>query len=216
MVSIFFYGWCTCALYRQDFDRETQALVTLFYSLLPYNIYYNRVFIQIQPLLPQYSLYVFLCTVGEVREEQVRIGAHAYVCDRHVGQALCHLASIPMFYWVMLNWGTKTFKAYRLSSATCAFIPIALCLSLSLHPEGVFCNWLLNGDGFALKEHSFAGLFSIDSTGWSCNWRICYLLWDFTAFEENTSLFFVWHYQSSFIWQYLPKAMSITTITSFQ
>lgn len=173
--------------------------VLLYYCLLPYNIYYSRVFMPDPTFVALSILSLYWC-VQWVRSEKDRFGwalMFTFALAMLV-KPYAIFTAIPMFYWVLINWGVKAFKrpvVYIVALGS--FIPLALWrYHYSLHPEGSFAStWLLNGGDIRFKGAFFRWLIFERLN------RIIFATGGFALFiaglfsshlKKNYSLFFVW------------------------
>lgn len=202
MVSIFFSIAGALGLYfiaKILLGAFPALLALVIYLFLPYNVYYGRVFMP-DPTFVSLSILSMLWCVLWVKSDKNRYGI-ALMFTFGLAMLVKPYAifmAIPMFYWVMLNWGSAVFKkplAYAVVIG--AFIPLALWrYHFSLHPEGSFAStWLLNGDGIRFKGAFFRWLV-FDRLN-----RLIFATGGFALFvagllvshlKKNTSLFFVW------------------------
>ena len=176
------------------------ALLSLsYYLILPYNVFYSRVFMPDPSFVALSIISLFWCVMW-VKTDKARYGLALMVTFAlaMLVKPYAIFMSIPMFYWVMANWGLKAFrKPLVYLVALGAFIPLALWrYHFSLHPEGSFAStWLLNGDGIRFKGAFFRWLI-FDRLN-----RLIFATGGFALFivglfsshlKKNTSLFFVW------------------------
>ncbi len=179
--------------------RGTALLSLVYYLLLPYNIYYSRVFMPDPSFVALSIISLYWCVLW------VKTEKNSYGIALMFTFALAMLVkpyaifmSIPMFYWVMINWGTKAFrKPLVYIVALGSFIPLALWrYHFSLHPEGSFAStWLLNGDGIRFKGAFFRWLIfdRLNRLIFATGGFALFVAGLFTShLKKNTSLFFVW------------------------
>lgn len=202
LVSIFFSLLGALALYglvRTLLGRAPALLTLTYYLALPYNVYYSRVFMP-DPTFAALSILSLYWCVQWVRSERSSFGWALMVTFAlaMLVKPYAIFMSLPMFYWVVLNWGKRVLtrpQAYLV--AVGSFIPLLLWrYHYSLHPEGSFAStWLLNGDGIRFKGAFFRWLV-FDRLN-----RLIFATGGFALFiaglatshlKKSTSLFFVW------------------------
>lgn len=186
-------------LVRVLIGKKVAVVTLLYYCLLPYNIYYNRV-VMPDPTFVSLSILSLYWCVMWVRSEKTGYGLALMFtfATAMLVKPYAIFMAIPLFYWVILNWGLSVFKrplAYVVALGS--FIPLALWrYHYALHPEGSFASaWLLNGDGIRFKGAFFRWLI-FDRLN-----RLIFATGGFALFvagllsshlKKNTSLFFVW------------------------
>ncbi len=202
LVSIFFSLVGALALFGivKMLIGVAPALFTLaYYLLLPYNIFYSRVIMPDPTFVGLSILSMYWCLVW------VKSGRNWHGLALMVTFALAMLVkpyaifmTIPMFYWVMVNWGTSVFRRpLSYIVALGSFIPLILWrYHFSLHPEGSFAStWLLNGDGIRFKGAFFRWLIfdRLNRLIFATGGFALFIAGLFTShLKKNTSLFFVW------------------------
>jgi len=202
LVSIFFSLIGALALFgltRTLLGIYPSLLALAYYLLLPYNVYYSRVFMPDPTFVALSILSLYWCVVW-VKSEKNR---YAWALMFTFATALlvkpyAIFMSLPMFYWVVINWGTKIFKkplAYLVVLGS--FLPLALWrYHYFLHPEGTFATtWLLNGDGIRFKGSFFRWLIfdRLNRLIFATGGFALFIAGLFTShLKKNTSLFFVW------------------------
>ena len=202
MVSIFFSMVGALALYGlvRILIGTVPAIATLaLYLLLPYNVYYGRVFLPDPMFVALSILSLYLCVLW------VKTERNSFGWGLMVTFALAMLVkpyaifmAIPMFYWVISNWGKRTFSnplAYLVVLGS--FIPLILWrYHYAQHPEGSFAStWLLNGDGIRFKGAFFRWLIfdRLNRLIFATGGFALFIAGLFTShLKKNTSLFFVW------------------------
>lgn len=202
LVSIFFSMVGALALYglvRILIGVFPALAVLTYYLLLPYNVYYNRVFMPDPTFVGLSILSLYWC-VQWVKSEKDRYGwALMFTfATALLVKPYAIFMSIPMFYWVIINWGTRVFKkplAYLVVLG--AFLPFVLWrYHYTLHPEGTFAStWLLNGDGIRFKGAFFRWLIfdRLNRLIFATGGFALFVAGLFTShLKKNTSLFFVW------------------------
>lgn len=171
----------------------------LYYSLLPYNIYYNRVFMP-DPTFVAFSIIALYYTVVWTTSQKLSDGLLmvATFAIASLVKPYAIFMIIPMIYWVIRNRGLEVFRhkstyLYALG----AIIPLVLWrYHLSLHPEGSFATgWLLNGDKIRFTGAFFRWLIfdRLNRLIFATGGFVLFIVGLFTAhLKKNTSLFFVW------------------------
>jgi hypothetical protein len=202
MVSIAFATMGAAALYglvRLTLGTGTALLALGYYQLLPYNIYYSRVFMPDPTFVSLSILSLFLCVLW-TKTNQLRYGIGLMIAF-----ALAMLVKpyaifmvFPIAYWLFASWGLGTFKKKSIYLlAIGAFIPLILWrYHYSLHPEGSFAStWLLNGDGIRFKGSFFRWLVydRLNRLIFATGGFALFVIGLFTThLKKNSSLFFVW------------------------
>lgn len=176
------------------------ALATLaYYLFLPYNIYYSRVFMPDPTFVALSILSMYLCVLW-VKSEKNRY-AWALMLTFATAMLVKPYAifmAIPMFYWVVLNWGVEAFKKPIVYFVTLgSFIPLLLWrYHYALHPEGSFAtDWLYNGGSIRFKGSFFRWLIfdRLNRLIFATGGFALFVTGLFTShLKKNTSLFFVW------------------------
>lgn len=171
----------------------------LYYSLLPFNIYYNRVFMP-DPSFAAFSIITLYCCVCWVENRRV---SHALFMSLTFAIATlikpyAVFMAIPMIYWVIRNRGLEIFRhkttyLYALG----AILPLVLWrYHLSLHPEGSFATgWLLNEGNIRFTGAFFRWLIfdRLNRLIFATGGFVLLMVGLFTAhLKKNASLFFVW------------------------
>jgi 4-amino-4-deoxy-L-arabinose transferase-like glycosyltransferase len=139
------------------------ALATLiYYTFLPYNIYYNRVFMP-DPTFVAFSIITLYYCVRYAEKLLPRYGllmSLTFALATLVKPYALFMA-IPMLYWLYRNHGLTLFR-HRPNYLYLALAIIPLLLwryHLSLHPEASFASkWLLNGDNIRFTGAFFRWL----------------------------------------------------------
>lgn len=135
------------------------SLSALFFSVLPYNVYYGRV------IMPD-PTFIFFCvlslylTTCWIRKENL-----VFVIFASLSLALAMLVKpyaiflgIPIAYLVLKKWGTKSFiRPDVYFMALLSLIPLlAWRYHIHLHPEGMFgSQWLVNATNIRFKGAFF-------------------------------------------------------------
>lgn len=202
IVSIFFSMIGALGLYglvRVLIGKKAAVVTLLYYCLLPYNIYYNRVFMPDPTFVSLSILSLYWCVMW-VKSEKTGYGLALMFtfATAMLVKPYAIFMAIPLFYWVMLNWGFSVFKrplAYIIALGS--FIPLALWrYHYALHPEGSFASaWLLNGDGIRFKGAFFRWLIfdRLNRLIFATGGFALFIAGLFTShLKKNTSLFFVW------------------------
>lgn len=171
----------------------------LYYSLLPFNIYYNRVFMP-DPSFAAFSIITLYYCVRWVESRRV---SHALFMSLTFAIATlikpyAIFMLIPMVYWIIRNHGLKDL---RLVSTyfylALAITPLLLWrYHLSLHPEGSFATgWLFNAGNIRFTGAFFRWLIfdRLNRLIFATGGFVLFMAGLFTAhLKKNTSLFFVW------------------------
>jgi hypothetical protein len=202
MVSIAFSMIGAIALYalvRTLLGTGTALASLAYYLVLPYNIYYSRVFMP-DPTFAALSILSLYWCVAWVKSEKTWHGFALMITFAlaMLVKPYAIFMTIPMFYWVVANWGLSVFKKPQAYIVTLgAFLPLVFWrFHLSQHPEASFASlWLLNGDGIRFKGAFFRWLI-YDRLN-----RLIFATGGFALFvaglltahlKKNSSLFFVW------------------------
>lgn len=202
MVSIFFTTVGSLALYglTNILIGTTPALAVLaYYSLLPYNIYYSRVFMPDPTFAALSILSLYFCVLW-VKSEKTRY-ALALMFTFAIALLIKPYAifiAIPMFYWVIINWGVKTFKKpiiYVVAAGS--LFPLALWrYHYFLHPEGTFStSWLFNEGNIRFTGAFFRWIIfdRLNRLIFATGGFVLFIVGLFVShLKKNTSLFFVW------------------------
>lgn len=202
MVSIGVSGVGALYLYllvKKLLDYPTAIVSLLYYSLLPYNIYYNRVFMP-DPSFAAFSIIALYYCVSWVENQRV---GHALLMSLTFAVATlikpyAIFMLIPLVYWVVRNRGLKDLRA----ASTYAYVALALAplllwrYHISLHPEGSFAStWLLNGGNIRFTGAFFRWLIfdRLNRLIFATGGFVLFIVGLLTAHQKkNTSLFFVW------------------------
>lgn len=171
----------------------------LYYSLLPFNIYYNRVFMP-DPTFAALSIITLYYTVSWTASRRLSAGLMMMITFALASlvKPYAVFMALPMLYWVIRNRGLKVFR--HLSTylfALGAILPLILWrYFLSLHPEGSFdTNWLLNAGNIRFTGAFFRWLIfdRLNRLIFATGGFVLFMVGLFTAhLKKNTSLFFVW------------------------
>ncbi|MFH1244050.1 MAG: glycosyltransferase family 39 protein [bacterium] len=171
----------------------------LYYSLLPFNIYYNRVFMP-DPTFAALSIITLYYTVSWTASRKLSDGILMMVTFAlaTLVKPYAIFMALPMVYWVIRNRGLEVFRhisTYLLVLG--AILPLVLWrYHLSLHPEGSFATgWLLNGDKIRFTGAFFRWLIfdRLNRLVFATGGFVLFMVGLFTAhLKKNTSLFFVW------------------------
>ncbi len=151
LVSISFAALGTFFLYlltRKLFDTKVAALATLFYAILPYNVYYGRV-IMPEPAFICFSIISFYLLLLFVEKPNLLRGLIFSIifATAMLVKPYAIFLYIPFVYWVFANHGLQAFKKPMFYIAPIlSLIPLALWrYHIYLHPEAAFASkWLLN------------------------------------------------------------------------
>lgn len=202
MVSIFMATLGALALYGtvRLLLGVPLALASLFYYLvLPYNVFYGRVFMPDPSFVALSIISVYWCVVW------VKTDKTAPALALMLSFALAMLVkpyaifiALPMVYWVFANWGLKALRrplVYLVALGS--LLPLILWrYHFYLHPEGSFASaWLLNGDNIRFKGAFFRWLIfdRLNRLIFATGGFALFITGFFTShLKKNTSLFFVW------------------------
>lgn len=201
-VSIFFSLIGALALYAlvKKLLGLVPALLSLaYYLVLPYNIYYNRVFMPDPTFVALSILSLYWCTQWvSTQKRRYAVLLMVTFATAMLVKPYAIFMSIPLFYWVIINRGPSILRdkwAYII--AVGSFLPLALWrYHYALHPEGSFASaWLLNGDGIRFKGAFFRWLIfdRLNRLIFATGGFALFIAGLFTShLKKNTSLFFVW------------------------
>lgn len=177
----------------------TAIMALLYYSLLPYNIYYNRVFMP-DPTFVAFSIIaLYYCVIWTTSRKL----SHALLMITTFAIATlvkpyALFMAIPILYWVYLERGAAMFRDKKnYLYGFLAILPLFLWrLHLHGYPEGSFASlWLLNGDHIRFTGAFFRWLVFdrlnrlIFATG---GFALFIAGLFFAHLKKDTSLFFVW------------------------
>jgi 4-amino-4-deoxy-L-arabinose transferase-like glycosyltransferase len=202
MVSIFLATLGSLALYGlvKKLLGSGLALASLaYYTVLPYNVFYGRVFMPDPSFVSLSIIALYFCVMWVSSEKFGH--AIAFMISFALAMLVKPYAifmAIPMLYWVMSQWGLSTFKkpiAYIVAIG--AFIHIALWrYHYYLHPEGSFAStWLLNGGNIRFTGAFFRWIIfdRFNRLIFATGGFVLFVVGFMTAYmKKNTSLFFVW------------------------
>lgn len=186
-------------LVKKLLGLPTAIASLLYYTLLPFNIYYNRVFMP-DPSFAAFSIVALYYCVSWV--ESRRTG-HALLMSLTFAVATlvkpyAIFMLIPMVYWVIRNRGLRDLLSFwTYVYLILAITPLLLWrYHLSLHPEGSFAStWLLNGGDIRFKGAFFRWLIfdRLNRLIFATGGFALFIAGLFSAhLKKNTSLFFVW------------------------
>lgn len=177
----------------------TAIISLLYYSLLPFNIYYNRVFMP-DPTFAAFSIITLYYCVLWIDKQKLRDGILLSLtfAIATLVKPYAVFMLIPILYWTFSHHGVAVFRhksSYIL--ALLAILPLILWrYHLSLHPEGSFAtSWLLNGDKIRFTGAFFRWLIfdRLNRLIFASGGFVLFIVGLFTAhLKKNTSLFFVW------------------------
>lgn len=149
-------------LTKKLFSTKVAALASLFYAILPYNVYYGRV-IMPEPIFICFSIISFYFLLLFV-ENQSLVKGLLFTVSFAIAMLVKPYAIflyLPFIYWVLVNHGLATFKKplFYLSPIL-AVIPLLLWrYHISLHPEASFAShWLLNQNNIRFSGAFFRWL----------------------------------------------------------
>lgn len=202
MVSILFATAGSLALYGivKILLGTKEALAVLgYYTLLPYNIYYSRVFMPDPTFVALSIISLYFCVMW-VKSEK-----NGYAIAMMISFATAMLVkpyaifmAIPMLYWVVTNWGLSIFKKpITYIVAFGSFVPLLMWrYHYFLHPEGTFASdWLLNGDGIRFTGAFFRWIIfdRLNRLIFATGGFVLFVVGLFSShLKKNYSLFFVW------------------------
>ncbi len=176
------------------------AIVSLlYYALLPYNIYYGRVFMP-DPTFAAFSiiaLYYTVCWTASRRVIDGLLMATTFAIATLVKPYAIFMA-IPMSYWVLRSRGFSILREKSIYLyALAAIVPLALWrYHIGMHPEGSFASkWLLNGGEIRFTGAFFRWLIfdRLNRLIFATGGFALFIAGLFTAHtKKNSSLFFVW------------------------
>ncbi len=151
LISVIFASLGTFFLYllsKKLFSTKVATLATLFYAVLPYNVYYGRV-IMPEPAFICFSVisfYLLLVFVEKPNFLRGLVFSIAFASAMLVKPYSVFLF-IPFIFWVFASHGLSAFKKPMFYIAPIlSIIPLLLWrYHVSVHPEGSFAsNWLYN------------------------------------------------------------------------
>jgi 4-amino-4-deoxy-L-arabinose transferase-like glycosyltransferase len=177
----------------------TSIVALLYYSLIPYNIYYNRVFLP-DPSFASFSIIALYYCVAWAESKNARDGllmALTFAIATLI-KPYAVFMTIPIIYWVLRSRGLSVLREpstyiYPLVAIT----PLLLWrYHLSLYPEGSFgTTWLLNGDHIRFTGAFFRWLIfeRLNRLIFATGGFVLFIAGLFSShLKKNTSLFFVW------------------------
>ena len=171
----------------------------LYYSLLPYNIYYNRVFMP-DPSFVSFSIITLYYCVSWVSSRKITDGllmALTFALASLIKPYAVFML-IPMVYWILRSRGWVVLKSPSIYAyALAGILPLLVWrYFLSLHPEGSFASaWLLNGDGIRFTGAFFRWMIfdRLNRLIFASGGFVLFIVGLFFAhLKKNSSLFFVW------------------------
>lgn len=135
-------------LTKKLFSTKVAILSTLYYSILPYNVYYGRV-VMPEPAFICFSIISFYLLLQFVEKPSFLRGLifSLVFATAMLVKPYSIFLFIPFIYWVFANHGLGAFKKPMFYIVpVISLIPLILWrYHVSLHPEGSFAsNWLLN------------------------------------------------------------------------
>lgn len=184
---------------KQLLGRKIALASLAYYSLMPFNVYYNRVFMP-DPSFVAFSIIALYFCIKYVSTKNFAHGllmAVTFALATLIKPYAIFMA-IPMIYWVLVNHGTKVFRqTSTYIYITVAILPLLLWrYHLSLHPEGSFAStWLLNGGNIRFTGAFFRWMIFdrlnrlIFATG---GFALFVAGMFFAHLKKSTSFFFVW------------------------
>lgn len=186
-------------LSKQLLGRKVALATLLYYSLLPYNIYYNRVFMP-DPTFVSFSIITLYYCVRYVETKQVKHGllmALTFAIATLV-KPYAIFISIPMIYWIIRSKGLQVLRDRSLYFyLLVGILPLMLWrYFLSLHPEGSFAStWLLNGENIRFTGAFFRWMIfdRLNRLIFATGGFVLFVVGIFDShLKKNTSFFFVW------------------------
>ncbi|MFZ2199634.1 MAG: glycosyltransferase family 39 protein [Microgenomates group bacterium] len=202
MVSIFMSMLGALALYglvKKLLGGGPAIAALLYYTVLPYNVFYGRVFMPDPSFVSLSIISLYFC-VKWVETEKNSFGMATMIAFAlaMLVKPYAVFMAIPMFYWVIFNWGLTVFKkpmAYVVALGS--FIPILLWrYHYYLHPEGSFAStWLLNGGDIRFTGAFFRWIIfdRFNRLIFATGGFVLFVVGLMTSYlRKNTSLFFVW------------------------
>jgi len=202
MVSIFMSMLGALALYglvKKLLGYAPALASLLYYVVLPYNVFYGRVFMPDPSFVALSIISLYFCV------QWVRSDKASFAFATMISFALAMLIkpyaifmAIPMFYWVIANWGLSVLKkpmAYVVALGS--FIPLALWrYHYFLHPEGSFASaWLLNGGNIRFTGAFFRWIIfdRFNRLIFATGGFVLFIVGFMTSYmKKNTGLFFAW------------------------
>lgn len=165
LVSVFFASLGTIFLYylvRNLTDEKTALISSIFYAILPFNIYYGRVVMPDPTFISLSIISLFLVSQWLKNDKTIILllsgitWALAMLVKPYAG-----LIIIPVAYLILKQKGLKVFKnpAIYITLAI-ALIPISLWrYHINQYPEGMFgSGWLINQGDIRFKGAFFRWL----------------------------------------------------------
>lgn len=190
---------CLYLLVKQLLGRKLATLSLLYYSLMPFNIYYNRVFMP-DPSFVAFSIIALYFCVKYVSTKKLSHGllmAITFAIATLV-KPYAIFISIPMIYWIIRNHGLKVLHTKSIYLyAVIGILPLLLWrYHLSLHPEGSFAStWLLNGGNIRFTGAFFRWMIfdRLNRLIFATGGFVLFIVgMFFSHMKKNTSFFFVW------------------------
>ncbi len=177
----------------------TAIFSLLYYSLLPYNIYYNRVFMP-DPSFVAFSIIALYYTVlwASTRRLSHALAMVTTFALATLIKPYALFMAIPILYWVYREQGVSMFHDKRnYLYVLLALLPLALWrYHLHLYPEGSFASlWLLNGDHIRFTGAFFRWMIyeRLNRLIFATGGFVLFIVGLFFAhLKKNTSLFFIW------------------------
>jgi hypothetical protein len=175
LVSIFsslFAIWFLYALVKKYTDTTTGLLVSFFYAVTPYSIYYGRTILPDQMMIMATlgGIYFFDTWISNFRDEHRKkkqiisfILAVLFTAAALLLKPYALFFSLPMLYLAWKEFGFTIVKQWKLYIfALLAILPLILWrIWMTQYPEGIPANdWLLNGGNIRFKGAFFYWVFA--------------------------------------------------------
>ena len=179
--------------------RRIALASLLYYSLLPYNIYYGRVFMP-DPSFAAFSIIALYYGVKFAQSNKVGHGllmALTFAVATLVKPYAVFLI-IPLGYWILRRRGLQVLRQPTMYLyLALGILPLILWrYHLSLHPEGSFAShWLLNGGNIRFTGAFFRWIIfdRLNRLIFASGGFVLLMVGIFFAhLKKNTSLFLVW------------------------
>jgi hypothetical protein len=176
------------------------ALFTLaLYALLPYNVYYGRVFMP-DPSFVALSIMALYFLVRFVRTRRWRDGSllGIFFALAMLVKPYAIFITLPIVYWIVIHRQREVIRDVRYYLlAIFPFVPLLLWrYHISRHPEGAFASqWLLNGEHIRFTGAFFRWIIfdRLNRLIFATGGFVLFVYGLFAAPKtKNTSFFFVW------------------------
>lgn len=148
-------------------DRTVAFWTALFWSILPFNIYYSRVILP-EPLMVASGLvasYLFLIAMDHkgIKRSLVLLISSIFMSLGLLAKPYLIFFCLPIIYWhFQKRQSNKLFIVESLIYWTISLSPLLIWRTwIKNFPEGIAANvWLLNGNGIRLRPAWFRWLFA--------------------------------------------------------